>query len=184
MRAMVLTQPAPVYTIRSSLKGLDVNRALSAMTTMKDFLLGSASVTTDVRGSGSSAPAIQKSLTGTVKFQLVNGVIKNFPLLARVNQALGITEGNDNDTKFESLSGTAAIGGGKAKTNDLLLKAGEAPVAAAALGQREAHAGAADVADHDHRGADLRAGASASAAMNSLRQRRTSYSRSPRISRP
>ena len=120
-----LSQPAPVYTIRSSVSGLDVNRALSATTTMKDFLLGSASVTTDVKGSGSSAPAIQKSLTGTVKFQLVNGVIKNFPLLARVNQALGITEGNDNDTKFESLSGTAAIGGGKAKTNDLLLKAGE-----------------------------------------------------------
>jgi uncharacterized protein involved in outer membrane biogenesis len=123
--AIDLSQPAPVYTIRSSLSGLDVNRALSATTTMKDFLLGSASVTTDVKGSGSSAPAIQKSLTGTVKFQLVNGVIKNFPLLARVNQAVGITEGNDNDTKFESLSGTAAIGGGKAKTNDLLLKAGE-----------------------------------------------------------
>src|SRR5512135_2940044 len=120
-----LSQPAPVYTIRSGVSGLDVNRALSATTTMKDFLLGRASVTADVRGSGSSAPAIQKSLTGTVKFQLTNGVIKNFPLLARVNQALGITEGNDNDTKFESLSGTAAIGGGKAKTNDLLLKAGE-----------------------------------------------------------
>ncbi|HEX9053895.1 MAG TPA: AsmA family protein [Gemmatimonadales bacterium] len=123
--AIDLSQPTPVYTIRSGVSGLDVNRALSATTTMKDFLLGRASVTADVKGSGSSAPAIQKSLTGTVKFQLTNGVIKNFPLLARVNQALGITEGNDNDTKFESLSGTAAIGGGKAKTNDLLLKAGE-----------------------------------------------------------
>jgi AsmA protein len=92
---------------------------------MKDFLLGSANVTTDVKGSGSSAPAIQKSLTGTVKFQLVNGVIKNFPLLARINEALGLTAGNDKDTKFESFTGTAAIGGGKAKTNDLLLKAGE-----------------------------------------------------------
>ncbi len=123
--AIDLSQPVPVYSIKSSLSGLDVNRALSATTTMKDFLLGRATVTTDVKGSGSSAPAIQKSLAGTVKFQLTNGVIKNFPLLARVNQALGITEGNDNDTKFESLSGTAAIGGGKAKTSDLLLKAGE-----------------------------------------------------------
>jgi len=123
--AIDLSQPAPVYTIKSTLTGLDVNRALSATTTMKDFLLGNASVTTDVKGSGGSAPAIEKSLAGTVKFQLVNGVIKNFPLLARINEALGITEGNDKDTKFESLSGTAAIGGGKAKTNDLLLKAGE-----------------------------------------------------------
>jgi len=128
-----LSQPAPVYTIRSSLTGLDVNRALSATTTMKDFLLGSASVTADVKGSGSSAPAIQKSLTGTVKFQLVNGVIKNFPLLARINEALGITEGNDNDTKFESFSGTAAVGGGKARTNDLLLKAGELSLSGAGV---------------------------------------------------
>jgi len=123
--AIDMSQPAPVYTIKSTIAGLDVNRALSATTTMKDFLLGSASVTTNVKGSGSSAPAIQKSLAGTVKFQLVNGVIKNFPLLARVNEALGVTQGNDKDTKFESFSGTAAIAGGKAKTNDLLLKAGE-----------------------------------------------------------
>jgi AsmA protein len=128
-----ISQPAPVYTIKSSLSGLDVNRALSATTTMKDFLLGTASVTTDVKGSGSSAPAIQKSLTGTVKFQLVNGVIKNFPMLARINEAVGITEGNDKDTRFESFSGTAAIGGGKARTNDLLLKAGELSVTGAGV---------------------------------------------------
>lgn len=131
--AIDMRQPAPVYTIRSNVTGLDVNRALSATTTMKDFLLGSASVTADVKGSGSSAPAIEKGLAGTVKFQLVNGVIKNFPLLARINESLGVTEGNDKDTKFESLTGTAAIGGGKAKTNDLLLKAGELSVTGAGV---------------------------------------------------
>jgi uncharacterized protein involved in outer membrane biogenesis len=131
--AIDMSQPAPVYTIKSGLSGLDANRALSATTTMKDFLLGSASVTTNVKGSGSSAPAIQKSLAGTVKFQLVNGVIKNFPLLARINEAIGITEGNDKDTKFESFSGTAAIGGGRAKTDDLLLKAGELSVKGAGV---------------------------------------------------
>lgn len=128
-----MRQPTPVYSINSRVAGLDANRALSATTTMKDFLLGKASVTTDVQGSGSSALAIQKSLTGTVKVQLVNGVIKNFPMLARINQALGITEGNDNDTRFESFSGTAAIGGGKARTNDLLLKAGELSVSGAGV---------------------------------------------------
>ena len=123
--AIDLNQPAPVYTIKSSITGLDVNRALSATTSNKDFLFGTASLSTNVKGSGSSAPAIEKSLAGTAKFQLANGVIKNFPLLATVNQALGITEGTSKDTKFESMSGTAAIGGGKARTNDLLLKAGE-----------------------------------------------------------
>jgi AsmA protein len=66
-----------------------------------------------------------------MKFQLANGVIKNFPLLARVNQALGITGGDDKDTKFDSFSASAAIGGGKAQTNDLLLKAGELSMAGA-----------------------------------------------------
>jgi uncharacterized protein YhdP len=60
-----------------------------------------------------------------MKFQLVNGVIKNFPLLATLNQVLGLTGGDSKDTKFDSFSASATIGGGKARTNDLLLKAGE-----------------------------------------------------------
>jgi uncharacterized protein involved in outer membrane biogenesis len=123
--AVDLNRPPPVYTIKSSITGLDVNRALSATTSNKDFLFGTASLTTNVKGSGSAAPAIQRSLAGTAKFQLANGMIKNFPLLAAVNQALGMTGGTSKDTKFESLSASATIGGGKARTNDLLLKAGE-----------------------------------------------------------
>jgi len=120
-----LKPAAPVYTIKSSLTGLDVNQALSATTSNKNFLFGTASLATNVKGSGNTAPAIQKTLSGTMKFQLVNGVIKNFPLLATVNQVLGITGGDSKDTKFDSFSASAAIGGGKARTNDLLLKAGE-----------------------------------------------------------
>jgi uncharacterized protein involved in outer membrane biogenesis len=120
-----LKPAAPVYTIKSSLTGLDVNQALSATTSNKNFLFGTASLATNVKGSGNTAPAIQKTLSGTMKFQLVNGVIKNFPLLATVNQVLGLTGGDSKDTKFDSFSASAAIGGGKAKTNDLLLKAGE-----------------------------------------------------------
>ncbi len=126
-----LNSKEPVYTIKSSLAGMDVNRALSATTSNKNFLFGTANLTTNVKGSGNTAPAIQKSLAGTMKFQLANGVIKNFPLLARVNQALGITGGDDKDTKFDSFSASAAIGGGKAQTNDLLLKAGELSMAGA-----------------------------------------------------
>lgn len=120
-----LTRPIPVYSIRGSLDGLDVNQALSATTTMKDFIAGTARTTLNLTGSGSSAPAIQRSLAGTVKFEMKDGVIKNFPLLAALNQALGLTGGDAKDTKFELLSGTALVGGGRARTDDLLLKAGE-----------------------------------------------------------
>lgn len=122
-----MSQEVPSYSIRSSLTGLDVNRALSATTTMKDFLQGTADLTTNVTGSGSTAPAIQRTLKGSVKFKVVNGSIR-MAILAAINQALGITEGTTKDTKFQSFSATAAIGGGKARTNDLQLRAGELSV--------------------------------------------------------
>jgi uncharacterized protein involved in outer membrane biogenesis len=122
-----LNQTVPSYSIRSTLTGLDVNRALSATTTMKDFLQGSADMTTNVKGSGNSATDIQRSLTGSVKFKVANGSIR-MPLLAAINQALGITAGAGKNTKFQSFLATAAIGGGKARTDDLQLRAGELSV--------------------------------------------------------
>jgi uncharacterized protein involved in outer membrane biogenesis len=120
-----LNQPVPAYRIRTSVQDLDVNQALSANTTTKNFLAGKGRVVGNVRGSGNTAAALKRSLTGTVEFELKDGVIRNFPLLAAINQALGVTEGTDQDTKFQSLSGTATIGGGKARTNNLSLRAGE-----------------------------------------------------------
>jgi uncharacterized protein involved in outer membrane biogenesis len=120
-----LNQPVPVYTIRTSVNGLDVNQALSANTTMKNFLAGAGRLAGNVRGSGSTAAALERTLTGTLEFELKDGVIRNFPLLAAINQALGITQGTDRDTKFQSFSGTATLGGGIARTNNLVLRAGE-----------------------------------------------------------
>ncbi len=120
-----INQPVPVYSIRTSVQNLDVNRALNANTTMKDFLAGSGRLTGNVRGSGNTAAALKRTLTGTAGFELKDGVIRNFPLLAAINQALGITQGTDRDTKFQSLSGTAKLGGGTARSNDLALRAGE-----------------------------------------------------------
>jgi AsmA protein len=120
-----LNQPAAVYTIRTSVKDLDVNRALSANTTMQNFLAGRGRLAGNVRGSGNTVAALKRTLTGTLEFELTNGVIRDFPLLAAINQALGVTEGTDRDTKFQSLSGTATLGGGRARTNDLVLRAGE-----------------------------------------------------------
>jgi AsmA protein len=120
-----LNQPVPAYRIRTSVQDLDVNQALSANTTTKNFLAGKGRVVGNVRGSGNTAAALKRSLTGTVEYELKDGVIRNFPLLAAINQALGVTEGTDQDTKFQSLSGTATIGGGKARTNNLSLRAGE-----------------------------------------------------------
>lgn len=120
-----LTKGAPSYAIRTAVNGLDVNQALSANTRMKDFLLGVARLEATVHGSGSTRAAVQRSLAGTMRVELRDGVIRNFPVLAAINQALGITEGTSRDIKFETLTSTAVIGAGKARTNDLVLHAGE-----------------------------------------------------------
>ena len=75
-------------------------------------------------GSGSTAEAIQQGLGGQIRLRLTDGVLKNYPLLARVNQVAGVTGGSGNDTRFESLTGTANIGQGRARVPDLALRAG------------------------------------------------------------
>lgn len=113
------------YTVKTRLEGLDVNKALSANTAAKDVLLGTGRVQASVKGAGFDTGALKTRLGGHAEVALRNGVIKNLPLLAKINQALKITEGNDKDTHFESLDGSFAIGDGKAHTEDLRLKAGE-----------------------------------------------------------
>ena len=41
-----------------------------------------------------------------------------------MNQVAGVTGGSGNDTRFESLTGTANIGQGRARVTDLALRAG------------------------------------------------------------
>jgi hypothetical protein len=114
----------PTFTIRTTTTGLDVNQALSATTTMKDKLAGTARLVANVRGSGTSQPMIEKTLAGTVGFDVANGALHNFPLMGAINAALGAVgqAGSSPDLKFTSFSGTAAIANGHATTNDLALK--------------------------------------------------------------
>jgi uncharacterized protein involved in outer membrane biogenesis len=126
--AIDMGTPTPSYTIRTTIVGLDVNEALSATTTMKNKLLGTARLSANVRASGAGEPEIEKTLAGTVGFGVINGTITGFPLLAKINDAVHLAGGSGADTKFDSLTGTAAVGGGKARTNDLLLRAGSITV--------------------------------------------------------
>jgi uncharacterized protein involved in outer membrane biogenesis len=123
------SRDVPQYTISTSVTGLDVNRALSATTTMKDVLGGTGTVSGTVTGSGSTADAVEQSLRGTLAFTIDNGVLRNYPILANVNQVVGLTAGDSRDTRFERLSGTATIGGGRARVQDLVLRAGALTVA-------------------------------------------------------
>jgi uncharacterized protein involved in outer membrane biogenesis len=120
-----MAQATPVYAIGTTITGLDVNRALSATTTMGGKLTGTARVTTNVRASGTTQEAIERSLTGTVAFGVAKGIVKNFAILSAINQALGAAGEASRDVAFDSLTGTATIGGARAETKDLTLRAGD-----------------------------------------------------------
>jgi uncharacterized protein involved in outer membrane biogenesis len=120
-----LHQRPPRYTVRSSLVNLDVRRALTATTTVQNVLHGRARVSGDVRGQGYGTTAVQKSLAGTVRFELTDGVIRGFPVLASIGRALGATAQAGENTAFESLTGSATIAGGRAHTRDLVIRSGD-----------------------------------------------------------
>jgi uncharacterized protein involved in outer membrane biogenesis len=92
---------------------------------MHHMLTGTAHVSADVKGSGTTAADIQRSLAGTVGFGVAKGAVTNFPMLATIDKALGASAASAQSTKFDSLTGTATIGGGHAQTNNLTLKAGD-----------------------------------------------------------
>ncbi|HEY7877717.1 MAG TPA: AsmA family protein, partial [Gemmatimonadaceae bacterium] len=124
-----LTTKTPAFAIRTAIDKLDVNQALSANTTMKNTLEGTGNLSANVRGSGTTQAAVARTLAGTLAFELANGVVRNFPVLNAINTTLGITEGSSKDTKFESLSGAATLGGAQAHVTTLALLAGDLSLA-------------------------------------------------------
>jgi uncharacterized protein YhdP len=113
------------YGLRTTLDQLDVNQALSATTTMKNLLYGTAHLSADVKGSGMTEAAIEKSLAGTVQFSVHNGEVRNLAVLSTINRVLGGGSGGASDTKFDSLTGTATVANGQARTTDLALRSAD-----------------------------------------------------------
>jgi uncharacterized protein involved in outer membrane biogenesis len=129
-RFRVTLGPPVAWSLVGRVEHLDVNAFLSANTSAKDRLSATGQLDLNLRAAG--AP-LERALTGTLAARLVKGVIHDFPLLAAINQALGVTGGGGRDTAFEELSATLAVGGGKASTRNLLLKMGELTVSAAGV---------------------------------------------------
>lgn len=126
-----ITMGAPSsYAINTAISGLDVDQALSATTTMKHAITGTARLSANVHASGTSQTAIQRSLAGTTAFAVTKGALNNFPILATINQALGIAGVSGRVTTFDSLTGTATIANGVAHTNDLTLRTGQMTITA------------------------------------------------------
>lgn len=119
----------PVWTTDSRVSSLAVGDFLRALTGRDQRLDGIASVTGALRGR--VGEALDRSVQGRTIFNVTNGIIRNFPLVATINRALSLAEQESNDTRFERLAATLTVAAGQATTDDLVLEAGHLRVEAA-----------------------------------------------------
>ena len=117
------------WALAPRVDGLDMNAFLSAITTARDRLLGTGRLAGRLQGT--AATPLDRHIAGTLDVAISNGVIRNFPLLAGLNQALRITGGDTSDTRFQRLSATVDIARGVLRTNNARLEAGELTATAA-----------------------------------------------------
>ncbi len=118
--AVDLSRTPARWTSESSVKDLDVSGFLAALTGRDQRFDGTASASAALHAPvGAPMPG---SLGGHVSITVVNGVVREFPMLTAINRALRLAESSGRDTHFERLSATFAFTGThSASTNDLVM---------------------------------------------------------------
>ena len=125
-----LARTPPRWTLDSAVTGVDAGDFLAALSGRDQRVDGSAGATAALRGT--VGEAIPQTLDGRMRVNIANGVIREFPLLAAINRALRLAEGDLRDTRFERLTATLVFAGASfATTDDLAFDAREVRVEAA-----------------------------------------------------
>jgi uncharacterized protein involved in outer membrane biogenesis len=129
---LVMNLSSPIrWSIDSEVQGIRAGEFLAAVAGRDQRIDGVASANAALQAPlGESIPA---ALAGRLRVNVANGVVREFPLLAAINRALRLAEGDSRDTRFERLSATLVFTrtAGYATTDDLVLQARETRVEAA-----------------------------------------------------
>jgi AsmA protein len=120
-----LSKRNAAYRIDGSLDGIDVNGVAAAYDpALKDILKGVLGGRLALDASGSQMNALLTSARGDARIEIVKGALTSISVLKQLAALLEAAGGKGigrEETPFESLSGTFAIGDGKARTSDLTL---------------------------------------------------------------
>ena len=123
----------PTCTVLAKLSGVDSNRLLSAVSSLKDTLYGSLSADSNLSFALAASNDLARTLNGTVSFDVLNGQLKHVNILSeigKVGQFLGATNQTGSDTSLKKLSGSLKIVNGVASTNDLIAALNEGSLSA------------------------------------------------------
>jgi uncharacterized protein involved in outer membrane biogenesis len=114
------TRPNPMtYAVNAKLTGLDANKMLSAMSSVKDTVYGTLGATTNITFSTPASGDVTPTLNGTMLMTLANGKIMKLDLpgeLAKIGKFGGVSP--KGYTAVSQMSGTYNIHDGVAQTND------------------------------------------------------------------
>jgi uncharacterized protein involved in outer membrane biogenesis len=123
-----LARTPPEWATDSRVGSLAVGEFLSALAGRDQRLDGTATITGALRGR--VGEPLERTLRGRVQIVVNDGVVRNFPLLATIDQALRLAPQNSRDTPFDRLAATLSVAAGQATTDDLVLQSGDVRVEA------------------------------------------------------
>jgi uncharacterized protein involved in outer membrane biogenesis len=109
------------WALDSHMSGLHVKEFFDTLTGADQRVEGTATVSAAL--SGRVDQALVQSASGRLTLTIVDGVIRNFPMLAAIDRALRLTAQADGDTAFERMTATFDVGNGSARTDDLVITA-------------------------------------------------------------
>ncbi len=154
---LALDGEPPRWSSDSRVEGIDVGALLDALASRDAKIDGRGRI--DGALQGRVERNFVAGISGRARLDVADGVIHDFPLLTAINRTLRLAQSAGNDTRFERLSATLALGRAVAATDDLLLEAGDLRVEAAG---RVGFDGALDLRGRAIVSADRVAGAVAS----------------------
>ena len=121
-RFTLMLGDAPAWAMDGRVHDLDMGALLDTVAGRDAKLDGRGRIDAELKGR--FEPGFLTRMGGGARLVVANGVLHDFPLLATVNRALRLSEGDGQDTRFEELSASLAIARGTATTDDLVIQAG------------------------------------------------------------
>jgi uncharacterized protein involved in outer membrane biogenesis len=136
----------PTFRWRAAISNIDV-AAATAFAGSPNTVSGTLAAKIELSGSGADASTAMKTVAGTARIDVANGVVKNLGLIRTVVAATSLNAGavasaagGSRDERFSRLGGTISVANGTATTNDLRFESDDLTLTAAGTAQLDASA--------------------------------------------
>jgi uncharacterized protein involved in outer membrane biogenesis len=136
----------PTFRWKAAISNLDV-AAATKFAGSPDTVSGTLAGKIELSGSGADASTAMKTVAGTARLDIANGVVRNLGLIRTVVAATSLNAGavasaagGSRDERFSRLGATIIVANGTATTNDLRFESDDLTLTAAGTAQLDASA--------------------------------------------